>query len=82
VSVVEAGKADVYCLTVPDTGNFALANGVVVANCADALRYGMMARPLVTDETKPTKPRFFHDASFAELLAEHDRMRGVGAGRI
>jgi hypothetical protein len=36
------GKADVYCLNVPDTGNFAIENGVVVSNC-DALRYLCMS---------------------------------------
>lgn len=29
---------EVYCLNVPNTGNFVLYNGVVVSNC-DALRY-------------------------------------------
>lgn len=28
------GKHDVYCLTAPETGNFALASGVLVNNCA------------------------------------------------
>ena len=40
VSVVEEdGFADVYCLSVPSTGNF-VANGIVVRNC-DALRYAV-----------------------------------------
>ena len=29
------GKEDVYCLTVPEYGNFCLENGVTVANCKD-----------------------------------------------
>lgn len=29
---------DVWCLTVPETGNFCLSNGCIVANCADAFR--------------------------------------------
>lgn len=37
LSVVEDGVEDVYCLSVPETGNF-VANGIVVKNC-DALRY-------------------------------------------
>ncbi len=37
-----AGNADVYCLNVPDTGNFAIENGVIVSNC-DALRYLCMS---------------------------------------
>jgi len=39
---VPAGNADVYCLNVPDTGNFAIENGVIVSNC-DALRYLCMS---------------------------------------
>jgi hypothetical protein len=38
ISVMEAGSADVYCLTVPSTGCFALANGCIVSNC-DAFSY-------------------------------------------
>lgn len=33
------GLADVYCLTVPETGNF-IANGIVIKNC-DAMRYAL-----------------------------------------
>ena len=33
----EDGTEDVYCLTIPVTGNF-VANGIVVKNC-DSLRY-------------------------------------------
>jgi len=36
-SIEEDGVEDVYCLSVPATGNF-VANGIVIANC-DALRY-------------------------------------------
>ena len=32
-------KEDVYCLSVPESGNF-IANGIVVKNC-DALRYAL-----------------------------------------
>jgi hypothetical protein len=45
LSVEPIGREDVYCLTVPDTGNFMLANGVIVANCADESRYAAMSRP-------------------------------------
>jgi hypothetical protein len=38
-SIEEDGYEDVYCLSVPETGNF-VANGMVVANC-DALRYAV-----------------------------------------
>jgi len=39
VGISSAGKKNVYCLTVPDAGCFALANGAIVSNCADAIRY-------------------------------------------
>jgi len=48
--VEDAGREDVYCLTVPETGNFALANGAIVANCADAIRYGLMSRPYIRNQ--------------------------------
>lgn len=39
VSVRPAGRADVYCMTVPDTGAFVLGNTAIVHNCQDAARY-------------------------------------------
>jgi len=36
-------QADVWCLTVPDAECFSLANGAIVHNCADALRYVAVA---------------------------------------
>lgn len=36
-SIEESEPEDVFCLSIPDTGNF-VANGMVIANC-DALRY-------------------------------------------
>lgn len=38
-SIEEDGYEDVYCLSVPETGNF-VANGMVIKNC-DALRYAI-----------------------------------------
>lgn len=38
-SIEEDGCEDVYCISVPETGNF-IANGMVIANC-DALRYAV-----------------------------------------
>lgn len=37
--VVAAAPSDVYCLEVPETHAFAVANGVIVHNCMDATRY-------------------------------------------
>lgn len=38
-SIEEDGYEDVYCLNVPESGNF-VANGIVVKNC-DSLRYAI-----------------------------------------
>jgi hypothetical protein len=47
VSVVEAGRVDVYCLTVPSYECFVIEGGLVVSNCADEWRYACMSRPFV-----------------------------------
>lgn len=44
--IEEDGYEDVYCLSVPETGNF-IANGIVVKNC-DALRYIMNTHRVVS----------------------------------
>jgi hypothetical protein len=49
-SVRPAGRADVYCLTVPEIECFALGNGVIVHNCYDSVVYGLMSRPYVSTE--------------------------------
>jgi hypothetical protein len=41
-SIEECDSEDVYCIAIPDTGNF-VANGMVIANC-DALRYAICTR--------------------------------------
>lgn len=40
-SIDECEAEDVYCISVPSTGNF-VANGIVVKNC-DALRYAVVS---------------------------------------
>ena len=67
VSIEEAGRADVYCLTVPTTAAFAIEGGLIVHNCADALRYGCMSRPYVRPAPEAKKPRWGLDLSFNEL---------------
>lgn len=42
VSVVPAGRSDVYCMEVPDHHAFAVEGGVIVHNCCDAMRYLVM----------------------------------------
>ncbi len=56
VGVEEAGRADVYCITVPKTGCFAIEGGLIVSNCADEWRYACMSRPWVRKQTEVKKP--------------------------
>lgn len=67
-----AGRADVYCITVPSTGNFALANGAIVSNCADSVRYGIMSRPWTPpDPAKRAGKTDKWDAAFNARPAEN-----------
>lgn len=50
VGVTSAGRADVYCLTVPGKSAFVLGNGVVIHNC---LRYGCRPNALARMIAKP-----------------------------
>jgi hypothetical protein len=43
--VEHVGVADVYCLVVDNGHAFSVNGGLVVSNCADATRYGLMSRP-------------------------------------
>ena len=44
VGVIDSGEtADVYCMDVPGVSAFTLENGVLVHNCADAMRYLCMS---------------------------------------
>lgn len=56
-----AGRSDVYCMTVPSTAAFAVANGIVVHNCMDATRYLAMGIPQMIVRPNPQAvfaPRF------------------------
>jgi Phage terminase large subunit len=57
VAVNEAGSADVYCLTVPTTGCFAIEGGILVSNCADDWRYACMSRPWMRTPLAPEVPK-------------------------
>jgi hypothetical protein len=54
VSVEPAGKADVYCLTVPTTEAFCIEGGIVVHNCADEVRYRIYAKKHFTGTARMT----------------------------
>jgi hypothetical protein len=58
VVVEDAGRADVYCLTVPATGCFAIEGGLIVSNCGDDWRYACMSRPWVKSLLKPETTKF------------------------
>jgi hypothetical protein len=47
IKIEPAGYEDTYCLTVPGTHRFLLANGAVVHNCYDSVAYGCRSRPFV-----------------------------------
>ena len=64
IRVEPAGRGDTGCITVMERHNFALANGVIVANCWDATRYGVMRRRRNPDEQisgDPEEPTYKHD---------------------
>lgn len=66
-----AGYEDVYNMEVNDIHNFAVEKGIIVHNCYDTLRYGIMHRewkPVIEEE----KPR--------DRYAEHRRRRGEEGG--
>lgn len=46
--VRDAGKANVYCMTVPEMHCFTLENGIVVHNCYDETQYSCASRPYIT----------------------------------
>lgn len=54
VGVADAGKADVFCLSL-DEGHFTIDGGIVVSNCADEWRYACMSRPMPAYKPQPKK---------------------------
>ena len=75
---VEPRRAEpVYCLTVPQTGEFLLDNGLAVSNCLDDVRYACAARPWVREAEKPKPVRFEGSTqlTFNEIVARRRRSR-------
>lgn len=71
-SVEDAGKADVYCLTVPTTEAFSV-NGLVVHNC----RYACMSRPYESPKPTEKKPMTdLSDVSLNRLWKEQEQRAG------
>jgi phage terminase large subunit len=50
--ICDGGKRDTYSLHVADTHEY-FANGILVSNCYDMVRYGLMSRPAITDKLTP-----------------------------
>lgn len=80
-SVCYAGRADVYNMEVEDTHDFVIQGGVISHNCADALRYGCMARmikPRVApspDGYSRTPMAMFLDIPKEDIIAKPKRQR-------
>jgi hypothetical protein len=73
-SVVNLSEtADVWDITVPSVKHFALANGAVVHNSADAFRTGAVVMPRDTYTVKEA-PVFPGEVTFDDALKEHDRL--------
>lgn len=60
LKVQENNVANVYCLTVPETGSFTICSGLVVSNCYDDVRYACMSRPWMrhVEKDKPKVDRW------------------------
>lgn len=59
-SITREGKADVFNMEVEETHNFVIQGKVISHNCADAIRYVMMARPIKAPREK-AKEEFHYD---------------------
>jgi hypothetical protein len=57
VSLESVGKSDVYCITVPKAGCFAIEGGIIVKNCADDARYACLSRPWLKIKLAPEPMR-------------------------
>ncbi|MFP3859244.1 MAG: hypothetical protein ACLFUW_00330 [Bacteroidales bacterium] len=53
-SIKAEGHEDVFCITVPETGNFLVNEGIVVKNCLDAIRYALFTHLFGTDHQRLT----------------------------
>lgn len=66
--------SDVWCLTVPDAGEFSLANGAVVHN-SDAFRYACLVwRKEMAPKPKP-EPKYPLQMTINEIIAANRRKR-------
>ena len=75
-SVEECEPEDVYCISVPLTGNF-VANGIVVRNC-DALRYAVCSA-FPTGELNHPDDNISYD-QYRRKVFEDDSWGPIGPG--
>jgi len=78
------GERPVYCLTVPDCGEFLLASGAAVSNCADDWRYGCMSRPWTRPAPRPVAREVTYTLpTLGEITKRHaDKWRNRTTERI
>jgi hypothetical protein len=89
VRVSPSGKADVYCLSVPENHCFTLSNGVVASNCGDESALLFMHRPLTQlppKEVKITIPKNITEVAILEReqiwdeIRRNEEMEGLWTG--
>ena len=73
-------RADVWDITVPGVEHFALANGAIVHNSADAYRTGAVMMPRETYTVKEP-PRWQTEPTFNDALEAHDAIVAEQGGR-
>ena len=83
-SITPAGRADVYNMEVEDTHSFVIQGGAISHNCADAIRYGCMAR-MIKPRIVPPKDKYnetpmamFLDIPKENIVAKPKRQRMEG----
>jgi len=87
IGLCDSGKTDVYCLTVPDAGCFLLADGKIVANCIDDLRYACMSRPFISSADAAKKDKYLtigsdNRVTLNDILEQYDHRTPKSYERI
>jgi hypothetical protein len=78
INLSEVEPGDVYCLTVPETGCFAIEGGLLVSNCYDDSRYAAMSRPWTNDVPPLTEEE---EHTLLLTKAREERLKAAGIGR-
>lgn len=70
--VESSHPSDVYCCHVPIKNAFTIEGGIVVHNCVDTLRYGLVSRPYSPPAEK-AKPQILPHSqwTYADLMHDH-----------